>query len=55
MQGIKAKDICGNDITDRVKITGEVIPDKAGTYYLTYSVKEPLRLKTSLTRAVTVE
>jgi lipoprotein-anchoring transpeptidase ErfK/SrfK len=55
MQGIGAKDICGNDITGRVKLTGEVIPDKAGVYYLTYSVKDPLRLKASVTCTVTVE
>ena len=55
MQGIGAKDLCNNDITGRVKLTGEVIPDKAGTYYLTYSVKDDLRMKAAVTRTVTVE
>ncbi len=55
LKGIKAKDICGNDITDRVHFAGEVIPDKPGVYYLTYSVKDDFRLKTTVERKITVE
>jgi lipoprotein-anchoring transpeptidase ErfK/SrfK len=55
MDGIGAKDLCGNDISDRVKLTGEVIAEKPGTYYLTYSVKDDLRMKASVTRIITVE
>ncbi|WP_407384169.1 immunoglobulin-like domain-containing protein [Ruminococcus sp.] len=52
--GVTAADICGNDITDRVKIAGEVIVDKPGVYYLTYTVVDDFNLKTRVTRTVTV-
>lgn len=55
MAGIQAADICGNDISDRVKLAGEVIGDKPGEYYLTYSVVDPFGLKTKVTRTVTVK
>lgn len=55
LDGVTAADICGNDITDRITLSGEVITDKAGTYYLTYEVKDDFRLYTAVTRAVTVE
>lgn len=54
MDGVSAKDICGNDITDRVKIAGNVITDKPGTYYLTYTVTDSFHLKTRVTRTVVV-
>ena len=54
MDGIKAADICGNDITDRVKIAGQVIPEKPGVYYLTYTITDDFNLKTRETRTVTV-
>lgn len=38
MKDVKATDICGNDITDRVTIKGSVVSDKPGVYYLTYTV-----------------
>ena len=55
MKGIKAKDICGNDITDRVTLSGEVIADKPGTYNLTYSVTDDFHLTTKADITVTVE
>lgn len=55
MAGIVAKDICGNDITSRVKLAGEVIADKPGVYYLTYTITDDFNLKTQVTRTVTVE
>ena len=55
MEGVTAKDICGNLITDRMTIKGEVIADKPGTYYLTYSVTDDFRLSRSAVRTVIVE
>ena len=55
LEGVKAADICGNDITDRVALTGQVIPDKAGVYYLTYTVTDDFHLTAAVTRTVTVE
>ena len=54
MDGITAADICGNDITDRVKIAGQVIPEKPGVYYLTYSITDDFNLRSRVTRTVTV-
>lgn len=54
MAGITAADICGNDISDRVKLAGEVIADKPGVYYLSYTVTDDFNLKTRVTRTVTV-
>ena len=54
MDGVTAADICGNDITDRVKIAGQVIPEKPGVYYLTYSITDDFNLRTRVTRTVTV-
>lgn len=39
---VKAFDTCGNDITDRLEVTGRVITDLAGKYKLTYSVTDTL-------------
>lgn len=55
LEGITAKDICGNYITDRLQVTGEVLMDKPGTYYLTYSIKDDFGLSRTATRAVTVK
>lgn len=52
--GVTAADICGNDITSRVKIAGEVLTDKPGVYYLSYTVTDDFHLKTRVTRTVTV-
>ena len=54
MEGITAADICGNDISNRVKLAGEVIDGKPGVYYLTYTVTDDFNLKTRVTRTVTV-
>ena len=55
MKGVVAKDICGNTITDKIEITGEVLTDKPGTYYLTYTVTDDFHLTRSVTRTVVVE
>ena len=54
MEGISAADICGNDITNRVKIAGQVVADKPGVYYLTYTITDDFNLRTRVTRTVTV-
>ena len=55
MEGITAKDICGNLITDRVKVTGKVLTDKPGVYYLTYKITDDFFLSRTATRIVTVK
>jgi len=55
MNSVKAEDICGNDITDRLTLAGEVIADKPGDYYLTYSVTDDFKLKTTATRKITIK
>lgn len=55
MEEITAKDICGNLITDRVKVSGKVLTNKPGTYYLTYSITDDFFLTRTATRTVTVK
>ena len=55
MAGVKAADICGNDITDRMTLTGAVLTDKPGEYLLTYAVTDDFKLTTEVTRTVTVK
>lgn len=52
--GVTAADICGNDITSRVKIAGDVLTDKPGVYYISYTITDDFHLKTRVTRTVTV-
>ena len=54
MEGVSATDMFGNDVTDRVVVAGEVLRDKPGTYYLTYSFTDEFHRKTTATRTVTV-
>ncbi len=53
MKGVKAFDTCSNDITDKVKVTQNVIVSKAGIYKVTYEVTDAMHRSTSKT--VTVE
>lgn len=41
-QGVTATDTCGNDITDKLVITGNVNPNRAGTYRVTYRVTDAI-------------
>ena len=52
--GVTAADICGNDITSRIKIAGDVLTDKPGVYYISYTITDDFHLKTRVTRTVTV-
>ena len=54
-QGAKATDRTDGDITNKVQITGSVNTSKAGTYTITYKVKNSLNLETSKKRTVVVE
>lgn len=51
---VTAKDSCGNDITDRVKVTGNVITDKVGKYLVTYEVTDDFNNYVQTTVAVEV-
>lgn len=53
-KGISAKDICGNDITARIRLKGTVITDKPGGYFLTYSLTDQFGQKVEVTRLVVV-
>lgn len=55
MKGVVAKDICGNVINDKVEVIGEVLTDKPGTYYLTYTVTDDFHLTRTVIRTVVVE
>ena len=41
-ENVKAYDTCGNDITDRIKVTGYVNIDMPGEYIISYSVTDLL-------------
>lgn len=55
MEGVVAKDLCANVITDRVNVTGQVLTQKPGTYYITYSVTDDFHLSRTWTRTVVVK
>lgn len=42
LDGVSAVDTCGNDITDKMVITGNVISSKAGEYKVTYEVEDAM-------------
>jgi lipoprotein-anchoring transpeptidase ErfK/SrfK len=52
--GINAIDTCNNDITDSIRITGNVITSRPGKYKLTYSVTDALHRSCSTDIWVTV-
>ena len=54
LEGVKATDICGNDITANITVAGEVLTEKPGVYYITYVVKDVFNQRVRATRAVTV-
>lgn len=55
MQGVSAKDMFGGDITERVRVTGAVLKDKPGDYFLCYTVYDQFGQKTRVDRKVTVK
>ena len=40
--GVSAVDTCGNDVTDKIVITGNVISSKSGKYKVTYEVEDAM-------------
>ncbi len=52
---VTATDSCGQDITDRLKVVGNVVTSKVGTYYVTYSVTDDLGKSAMTTITVKVE
>jgi len=52
--GYRATDSLGNDLTEYVKVTGEVIPYLAGDYELCYSIENDRGDSASVKRRVTV-
>lgn len=42
LDGVSAVDTCGNDITDKMVITGNVISSKAGEYKVTYEIEDAM-------------
>lgn len=55
LDGVKAVDTCSNDITEDIKVTGNVVTSRKGTYKVTYSVTDLLNRTTEKTITVTVE
>lgn len=53
-EGIKAYDTCGNDITSQVAVSGAVNIHKAGSYTVSYYVKDLLGKTVSVTSTYTV-
>ena len=52
--GFTANDNCAGDITDQVKVSGQVSPNQLGTYTLTYTVSDQAGNKASVSRKVVV-
>lgn len=53
--GIKAYDTCGNEITNKLSVVGNVITSKAGIYKITYSVEDVMHRSVSADIYVTVK
>lgn len=53
--GVSALDTCGSDITDKMEIIGNVVTDRAGTYRVTYRVKDALHRTAEKEITVTVQ
>lgn len=53
--GISAVDTCLNDITDKIKVTGNVVTSREGTYKVTYYVEDAMHrsVKADITVKVT--
>lgn len=51
---ISAVDTCGNDITDKVSVVGNVVTSKPGTYKVSYSVTDAMHRSATKTITVTI-
>jgi lipoprotein-anchoring transpeptidase ErfK/SrfK len=54
LAGVSAVDSCGNDITVKIEVLGNVNPQKAGVYKITYRVTDVLGKKAEVDRFITV-
>lgn len=54
LKGVSASDTCGNDITDKMVVTGNVISSKAGEYKVTYEVEDAMHRTARADIVVTV-
>ena len=54
-EGVTATDTCDNDITDKLEIIGNVVPERAGVYKVTYRVTDVLNRTAEKEITVTVE
>lgn len=55
LEGVNAVDTCGNDITDKMVVTGNVISSKAGEYKVTYEVEDAMHRTARADIVVTVK
>lgn len=55
LASVSATDTCGNDITDKIVVTSNVITDKKGTYSVTYNVEDAMHRTARADIMVTVE
>ena len=55
MDKVSAKDTCGNDITDKIEVVGNVVTTRKGEYKLTYSVTDVLNRTATKEITITVE
>ena len=54
-EGVTAKDAYGNDLTKSIKVIGNVMTGKKGTYFVTYKVTDGYGKQTAKTVTVTVK
>lgn len=55
LKGVSALDTCGNDVTDKMVVTGNVISSKAGEYKVTYEVEDAMHRTARADIVITVE
>lgn len=55
LSAVGAKDTCGNDITDRIKVTQNVDTKRAGSYRVRYFVEDDMHRTNAVTITVKVE
>lgn len=54
-QGVKAFDTCGSDITEKMRITSNVVTSRPGKYKVTYSITDALNRSQSVDVWITVQ
>lgn len=54
-ENIRALDTCSNDITDKLSVTGNVVPSRVGKYKVTYSVSDALNRTKTVDITITVK